>query len=181
MKEILHRVNRINFQNEISLNENFMFPRVKSYQPNSNNKNGVTFELPTKDEIIQQIEMSRLRAITDSQQFGFNKSLDDKLQSKLPIYKPLKRLASNPKTRIILKNFAEKFINQPVDELSPYVELNQANNDERMIVKKTSLCWALTKGRKKLSSDRLIRVRAPKIRKAKCKQTNKNTYKVKKR
>lgn len=182
MKEILHRVNRINFQNEISLNENFIFPRVKSYQPNSSNKNGVTFELPTKDEIIVQIEMSRLRAITDSQQFGFNKSLNDKLQSKLPIYKPMKRRVLNPKTtnlqkstpifksnRIILKNFAEKFVNQPVDELSPYVELNQANNDERMIVKKTSLCWALTKGRKKLSSDRLIRVRAPKVRKAKCK------------
>lgn len=55
---------------------------------------------------------------------------------------------------ICLKNFATKFVNEPVDDRSTYVEI-PSSNARRMIVKKTSLCWLLRDDQTKLSSDRL--------------------------
>lgn len=59
--------------------------------------------------------------------------------------------------KVELKNFAHKFINQPVPETSPYVEI--CTGLKRHVVKKTSLGWLLRPEPAKLSSDRVIRVR----------------------
>lgn len=60
--------------------------------------------------------------------------------------------------RVVLKNFAYKFCENEVPENSSYVEIF-SDKSRRHIVKKTSLCWLLRPDQKKLSSDRVVRVR----------------------
>lgn len=206
MKEILHRVNRINFQSEITLNKSFIFPRVKTINVSEQRE---IFELPSEKDILNQIENCRMKAIKDAKEFGLDKGLNKKshLPNKIPVYKAMKRLnpSVKPSTksnsitpinplhtgRILLKNFADRFINKQVEECSPYVELGSNYKGERVIVKKTSLCWAFSKDKKKLSSDRLIRVQAPithqvkkkiyRPRKMTCKQIKRKVYKIRKK
>lgn len=181
MKEILHRVNRINLQHDITLNDTFVFPRAKNYNANDSPH----FELPTTLEIYSQIEQCKLKAIKNAKELGLycNNEEIGSLSCKLPTWKPKKSVVvtNQNKTNIIkpislmsnrmyLKNFAHKFVNKTVDETSSYVEMHPKNRNDRMIVKKTSLCWALSKTNVKLSSDRTIRVREYHGRKVKRKQ-----------
>lgn len=57
-----------------------------------------------------------------------------------------------------LKNYANKFDGKTVPETSPYVEL-PIDEKERLIVKKTSLCWLLRKDCSWVSRDRLERIK----------------------
>lgn len=57
-----------------------------------------------------------------------------------------------------LPNFAHKFSGQKIEPNSPYVDI--PNDQKRIVIKKTSLCWLLRSDHVKLSSDRLERVKA---------------------
>lgn len=135
----------------------------------------INFELPTKQEIYNQIEICKLKAIKDAKELGFCSKIGDDtslvcklstcklkesavimIQNKVNMTKPISSIPSN---RMYLRKFAHKFVNKTVDETSSYIEMRPKSNNERIIVKKTSLCWALSKISIKLSSDRMIRVR----------------------
>lgn len=57
-----------------------------------------------------------------------------------------------------MKNYAAQVSQNDITETSPYVEIE---NENRLVVKKTSLVWYLRKDCQKLSSDRLLRVQNP--------------------
>lgn len=56
-----------------------------------------------------------------------------------------------------MKNFAHKF-DKEIEATSPYVEIITDDN-KRIVVKKMSLCWLWRSDSRKLSNDRLLRVR----------------------
>lgn len=60
------------------------------------------------------------------------------------------------------------------DDITPYTEILCANN-ERIDVKKSSLCWLLRPDYNKLSSDKLLRVRSSSAPN-KCQKKNKQTF-----
>lgn len=60
---------------------------------------------------------------------------------------------------IQLKDYSGKCTPDKFTETCQYVEI-QCAADKKIVVKKTSLCWLLGKESTKLSSDRLLRVRA---------------------
>lgn len=172
VKEILSRIEKIQFQSDISLNKNFVFPRMTK----TNTEN--LFELPTKEQIIKEIEKCKQNVIQSAIKIGLiseskarNYSFDCKIESRAPKLETSKQDfvvdTNNQKLKsdcslnlstIMLKNFSEKFVNKEINETSPYVEIFR--DKKRIIVKKSSLCWLLRKEAQKLSCDRLLRVRS---------------------
>lgn len=59
---------------------------------------------------------------------------------------------------IQLKNYARDVSSDAIDATSSYVEV-VCDDGKRVVVKKTSLCWLLGSDCRKMSSDRLLRVR----------------------
>lgn len=131
-----------------------------------------TFDLPSEQEICTEIEICRNRAVNDAVKIGIlNKKMKKEnwpckvnpyvekngwknmasVPSKNPI-QPQQILAKN----LSLKDYSDKFEHKAVDEASIYVEIK--NEEKRIVVKKTSLCWMMRKDYQKISSDRLIRV-----------------------
>lgn len=66
MKEVIARINRIHLQNDIALNTNFVFPRMKT----THLPKPIQCELPDELEIFERIEKSRHDAIHDSIRIG---------------------------------------------------------------------------------------------------------------
>lgn len=68
VKEILARVSKIQLQNDTACNtSSFTFPRAKNIFESSKN---LKFELPTDQEIYDEIEKSKSNAIKDAIQIG---------------------------------------------------------------------------------------------------------------
>lgn len=171
VKEIIGRINKIQLQNDISLNSTFIFPRVK-------NANNIVIEkpqiLPSMEEIGEAIEKSKFEAIYTAIKFGLIKKnqFNAPLVCGIPFmeYKENKDVWSDMKdvqdevnevpkfNYMALKDFSKKFIDKELNESSPYVEVSTIRRD-RVIIKKSSLCWLLKKELPKLSSDRLKRVK----------------------
>lgn len=170
VKEILGRINKIQLMNDIVINSNFEFPRVKN---SINFPNRKFHDLPTKEEIFVQIERCHQNAIQDAIKLRLIeknydkecgtcqlppiriKSHEEKTKEKTNVNTTLHKFIA-PKN-ICLTNFLNKFVGQTIDETS-HVEAPM-QNPNRMIVKKTSLCWLLRPEQSKLSSDRILRVR----------------------
>lgn len=169
VKDMLERLNKIQLQKDImhKLSKTFNFPRLQD-----SHSFETEFELPTKNEIFEEIEKSKADAIKDAYQLGVvNRNanvqipcdvnpLDVRAKDKEESDTKPASLRPSYLKNICLKNFATKFVNEPVDDRSTYVEI-PSSNARRMIVKKTSLCWLLRDDQTKLSSDRLQRVKAP--------------------
>lgn len=184
VKECLQRIGNIHLQSEISLAPNFKFPRVKKLEYN------VIHELPTKQEIYNEIETSRKEAINFALQIGLIKSRENPLlKCRIPTLKPkensMDAISHNTKQilspciqlkSILLKDFSEKFTNKPITDTSPYVKVDLIGKKHR-IVKKTSLVWLLRKDNAKLSNDRTRRVQG--INKFAAKKINFKTEKNK--
>lgn len=175
LREVLDRLNRIELQSEIAATTNFVFPRIKS----TDSAPFVDCELPTKDNICNQIEQCKKNAITFAISIGLmKKNQKSKIDLKCEI-SPLtfKTTTSddvnyNESTQdhsirnmkliqfetLTLKNYTEKFVDTFVPEKSHFVEVPGFRN--RKIIKKSSLVWLLRADSVKLSSDRLLRVRA---------------------
>lgn len=186
VKEAVSRVSKIHLLSEISNDKEsgFVFPtsdRIKSYSAQN------SFVLPSKDEIFQSILKCKNEAIESGIELGLitKKSKDKSCECQIQPYTSFKRKTKIVHTEIKfpilpplhacgalhLKNYANKFGDQPVDKTSTYVEIPDC--DERFIVKKTSLCWLLRRETIKSSSDRLLRVMSgPQRRKGKKKNYN---------
>lgn len=172
VKEIIARINRIHLQNDIAVNTDFFYPRIKHAKFPTNR---IQHELPNQLEIFQQIEQSKQNAIQDSIEVSLierdmidsityacqvtpislkSKKVMEDVEKHVSVSLPLLR-----REAIVLKNYAEKFVAEEIPETSPYVEVYR-ENERRIIIKKMSFCWLLRKDCQKLSSDRLIRVRS---------------------
>lgn len=193
VKDILARINKIELQNNLAEDKltDFRLPTNKK----SSSLTGVEhFLLPNETEIIEEIERSKLDAIKVAVEFGIlpKKSKRTKIECEIEPYVQ-KKINNNQKLSdnrvnlqtdvketleklkfIRLKNYAEKFLNKPVEETSSYTEIFGA--EKRIIVKKSSLSWLLRTNSPKLSSDRSERVKATSNIYKK-----KNNYKRKKR
>lgn len=175
VKEMLGRIKKIELLSDISTNRNFVFPRMRNTHqfPES-----VAYDLPTKEEIFTTISECQKDAIKYAIKIGLLKkncpmssfpcaiptlvSGKNKRKRNRADFDPV-QMRKNPFLKlnaVQLKNYDTKFENQNVPETSSYVEVF-TNTKKRLIVKKTSLCWLLRKDQSKLSSDRLLRVRAP--------------------
>lgn len=176
VKEIIGRLDKIQLQNDISLNVNFLFPRSKS-RPSTNIP---TPSLPSKEEICLEIERCKADAIAFANQIGLIRKKssntlncavaphktsdwqylpDEKIDPPLPSF-----------GHIELRDYSRKVGNMVLSETSQYVELYSLK--KRMVVKKTSLCWFLRTDTYKLSSDRLQRVKTKFISKKKSSRRN---------
>lgn len=197
VKEILERINKIQLLNDISNNSSTVFEFPKRLRP-THGSNTVDILLPTFSEILDCIEASKTKAITDSISLGLltddveNVSLMcgvipfDKQKAKnvkpvnsvsnVDIVKKYSCILSQLKNTS-LKNFSEKFLDRKVDEASSYLEIY--GGKKKIVIKKTSLVWLLRSNLVKLSSDRLQRVMTkdtPKIQKPLRKKTSKKMY-----
>lgn len=176
LKEAASRVSKIQLQYEImhSNSQKFVFPRLKV---NSDSINDNKLKLPSKHEIYSEIESCQRDAIIIAKKFGLvGERCTKKIACKIKPHtiklgiprKNQKKIESTPKTgnkitqldlnNIKLKNYTGKLSEIDVDVYSPYVMI-LSDDGKETIVKKTSLCWLLRDDCRKLSSDRLMRVR----------------------
>lgn len=178
MKESISRVFKIHLQNQIvhSTSSHFVYPRSKkSCTQTSNHK------LPTKEEIIKEIQFCKKLAEKTAVKLGLIKKIN-KNQSCYPcsikpnVESKQQRTKSKPQTlplnarpppyklkftdlkNIQLKNYARDVSSDAIDATSSYVEV-VCDDGKRVVVKKTSLCWLLGPDCRKMSSDRLLRVK----------------------
>lgn len=194
VKETIDRIHKIQLQNEISTDDStsFMFHQKKSSQLTSTS----SFELPTEQEIFDTINKVKMQAIEDSIILGLideeerNISLDcdiipyslKKKSSKLAVdedsfsdFQDDEEFDSHMEIldrlkRANMKNYADQFEDdKTVPETSPYTEVFGGN--KRIVLKKQSLVWLLRKNGKKLSSDRLQRVKTDRSTSPKKKQS----------
>lgn len=168
VKEFLERLTKIQLQNCITHNLSgvFEFPRLGfSSFPK------IHSELPSKDQIREEIEECKRLAIRDATNMGLIPTRSVNLSCGiLPLRLKKKHGNKTNSSQLLrtmrlpkfkntsLKNYSAHLKNAPVDEKGPYVEVYNSNG-KRIVVKKTSLCWALRKDAPKLSSDRLERVK----------------------
>lgn len=169
VKEILGRIHKIQLQSSISNTKTQII-----YPTRSDNSLLNHFDLPTESEILQEIEKCSINAMEDAVSLGLLQK--NKNQSQIECAVPPYKLPKNKQKlqhmfnddefieeimlclrSTTLKNFANKFDENGVDISSPFVDI--PNEDRRVIIKKTSLCWLLRKTTPKLSSDRLERVK----------------------
>lgn len=177
-KEAINRIDKIELQNQIMhMMPQFTYPRLgkKDFANKQHHK------LPTKTEISNVILQCKQDAIKTAVKFQLipprateaterittachiNKYIPKKTVVSLSTVPhsqsiPTKQLTISDFKNIALKNYAEKKPDT-ITETSPYAELCFDSN--RIVVKKTSLCWLLRQDDdRKLSNDRLLRVRA---------------------
>lgn len=136
IKEISHRINKIQMQSDIMSRNvsNFTFPHLNR----SNNFDGLnTYELPTLYDIYNQIEKSRKDAVRDAIILGLIKEKEKQIDftCKIKPYKKVHLTKPKPKKsrnvplfvlqslyrinrlkKIDLKNYADKFIDKEVDQ-----------------------------------------------------------------
>lgn len=181
VKESVSRISKIQLQNEIMhrTSANFIYPRFKS---KSLVESSIIHELPSPQEILNEIIFCRKSALVAATKFGLVTKANTqrlKIECKINPYTPklncvskrMKSLSiSNKSTmkmpdprNIQLKDYSGKLNNIDVEERSPYAILYRANG-KKVIVRKTSLCWLMAAESRKLSSDRLIRVQNPKTK-----------------
>lgn len=189
VKEAISRISKIHLQNEIieKTSSQFIYPRLKQF---SDKQNRDIFELPSKEEIIREIEFCQKTAISTATKFGLisnkhssttnyvckvNPFTPKQQAEKSHKYTPIKNIQIlQPKDlkNIELKDWSQKVKQNVIDNSSIYTEI-RCSNKKTIVVKKSSLCWLLNPDQKKLSSDRLIRVRFSERNRLPKKQTRK--------
>lgn len=177
VKEVVNRIGKAQLLSDIAFScTDFKFPRVKTYTEDI--KDREVHILPSKSDICFEIEKCRIKAITFANKIGLcnskdvNGSVDCGIKM-LPIQNNVQRkeeddewidfddYAEEPVPimgHITLTDYSDKFLDTP-DENSIYVEVFCGSNLNRKVIKKSSLCWLLREDMRKLSNDRLQRVR----------------------
>lgn len=205
VKGAMARVSKAQLLNEISNDNegNFVFPQNYRAAKNAKYSTKTTnIDLPSQNEIIKTILKSKSDAIKSAEKIGLidkkskfeEKSCFCQVKSSIPNEKHKLPLISVPKeenlkldddikfkylfANLSLKNYASKFENKMLDEKSSYVEIPFVKCKGKFIVLKTSLCWVLSKGGIKLSSDRLLRVKQSGALKNKAKTKKKRRVKL---
>lgn len=187
-KEILSRISKIQLQNDIThiTSHEYVYPRVKNtYDP-------IKHQLPTSEEIMNEIELCKRTALNTATKFGLTKAkhvnfmckinpytlnANSKMRSRTKIHniKTKSKIFNVPDLKNIKLNDYTGRLKQDVNnEKSSYAEIETSGGNS-IIVKKTSLCWLLRKESRKLSSDRLLRVRGN-GKKTTCKQINEAAF-----
>lgn len=188
--EIIQKLSKIELQNDIShikLKE-FNFPRIglasSSYYPtidrNGQNRYNFVYQMPSQNEIIREIELAKIEAIEYAESVGIRIMTANSYLCKFPI---LKNKTRSPKrancgndtiitdndsdddflrmfSDINLREYSQKIEPNRMDQNSQFVKVRNTK-EEIFYVKKNMLCWLFGKSTSKLSSDRLIRVMAP--------------------
>lgn len=176
VKEASSRISKIQLQNEImhTTSSDFMYPRLNKKCVETN----AVHSLPSAEQIYNEIVFCEKSAFATAVKMGLMKkgtATRDKFVCKInahttPAHKIVKHkkcLPQNSKRglyslpdlkNIQLKDYTGKYKHKNIGEESPYVEMNNAAGN-RVVVKKTSLCWLLREESQKLSNDRIERVK----------------------
>lgn len=191
-KEAISRISKIHLQNKITqaTSPQLKYPRLKK----DAGKIHSLFELPSKEEIIREIEFCQRTAIITAKKFGLiskERETQKDYVCKIQPYSPKPQrteLTAEPTIKhtrqfqlkdlknIQLKDWTGKIKQTVIDKSSLYTEV-RCTNGKKILVKKSSLCWLLNPDQNKLSSDRLQRVRFSAERKQKLNQQRKITTK----
>lgn len=183
LKEAIARTSKIQLQNDIMhvTSHEYVYPRTKkTYDP-------ILYQLPTPEEIINEIELCKRTALTTAVKLGLTKNRKANFTCKINPSTPIgnskmrshdirtkSKLFKVPDlTNIKLNDYTGKLKQDINNEKSSYAEVQIAGG-ESVIVKKSSLCWLLRNESRKLSSDRLMRVKSGS--KKPCKQITKIAY-----
>lgn len=179
MKEILHRISRIQLLNDISNDKDsgFSYPKQIS---SDHFTEATNHEFPTEHQIIETIQKCKTEAIREAVKVGLLKKNSKTKESScvcpvLP-YTEFRKKKMNVFDNTIfektfeeldaiqwklisasIKNYTHKFKENSLPDTSLYVEVYA--NEQRYVFKKTSLCFMLSKESYKCSSDRMYRVR----------------------
>lgn len=187
--EITRRISKIELQNQIShikLKQRYTFPRIglksSSYYSRID-RNGIDqsespIELPSRQDIINEIELAKIEAIEYAESLGMTLKNSDSLTCRFPKPKvkgqkvverennDLLDESSTAENNDVLKLFenvdlkplaCKKVDTSQIKETDQYVKVR--NMDGQILpVKKHTLCWFLQKPETKLSNDRLTRV-----------------------
>lgn len=194
LKEAMGRISKIQFQNHIvqATSSLFVYPRAKHASPPQ-----IQITLPTEKQIFDEIEFCQKLAIATATKHGLIetskhkksiyscdiKPFKPKATAKLPkqytdqqphndIKLSVYKLKLKDLKNIQLKNYALNIVPDKLTETSPYVEIVLDNN-KRIVVRKTSLCWLLGTESRKMSNDRLLRVQYSLTKPVKSKQKQK--------
>lgn len=183
IKEMLERIQKIQLQSDIGQSSNFEFPRVRRAYGDKSVNETIVYELPTRESIFEQIEQCKKEALSYAVKIGLMSRSDSKKcelecklhaislkQQKIPFVDEHKDEVEDEEEdnaitstidfrNINLQNFADQFVGKDIPENSSYVRIDRANGKD-LVLKKTSLCWLLRPDYRKLSSDRLIRVKS---------------------
>lgn len=145
-------------------------------------------QLPAPEEIFNEIEFCKRTALTTAVKKNANfkckinpytSNVDSKLRTRKKshdIKSKAKKFNIPDLSNIKLNDYTGKLKQNIKNETSSFVEIRNANG-KCIIVKKSSLCWLLRNESRKLSSDRLLRVRSCN-KKTKCKQIKLIAYKT---
>lgn len=173
VKEATSRVANIQFQNQImhTTSNQFVYPRM--IKKSTFEKNVV---LPSASEIFKEVQFCQSLATATATKLGLIKT-NNKHQTYACKIKPyVPKVVKKPKSandvinmdsmqlepndfkNIKLKNYEGQIKPSDVNETGPYVVVTYDDDDKKIVLKKTSLCWLLSTESKKLSSDRLYRV-----------------------
>lgn len=182
LKESLPRTSKIQLQNDIThiTSQQYVYPRVKkTYDP-------ILHQLPTFGEIINEIELCKRTALATAVKLGLTKNRKANFTCKINPYtsnvgskmkshniKTKSKMFRVPDLTNIKLNGTGKLEQDVNNETSSYAEIQTAGG-KSVIVKKTSLCWLLRNESRKLSSDRLLRVKSS--NKKSCKQITRIAY-----
>lgn len=175
VKEIMGRVTKIQLQYDISndSNSDFLFSNKKVTPNQETGNNNGEISLPTEDEIVEEINKCKARAIKDAVNIGLlnpksNKQIPCKIKA-YDSYKYAEKVTQTeshlitsivPKIKsVLLKDYTDQINGKIINEASPFVEIIYGKNNKRKVVKKTSLCWLWRKDCYRVSSDRLERVK----------------------
>lgn len=175
VKEAMSRISKIQLQNDIihGTSSHFFYPRLHKQQNAIDTVLEKNNYLPTKIEIIAEIQNCQRDAIAKAKSLGLiSNNRHAVFSCKVPPYisngsgkikkkKIMKNINITPIdppnfNNIQLKNFADK-LHGEILATGPYVEIITDDN-KRVVVKKMSLCWLWRAESKKLSNDRLLRV-----------------------
>lgn len=177
-KEALSRIGKIQLIREIIYQTapKLTYARLNNYSNASN-----VHKLPSEHEISEVISKCKKDAINAAIKFNIlrsrstakekEKATSIQIQEIMP--KPKKKQTVDrmvPMANSLAKKFTLSDLNKialkdyavnkasPIDETSPYIEFGFGT--KRKVIKKMSMCWLLQNDIKKLSNDRLRRVRA---------------------
>lgn len=189
-------MNKIQLLNEIPNKSNFAFPR-SFFAKNFTNE--TYHHLPTKEEIFQTIEETKIAATKYASKLGLLCEEEEEVNTKCKLA-PLKIKTNVPNINknidvpqsnftqrhvytlaqlraTALKNFAAN-VAEEIPVSSPFVEIYN-DGERRIVVKKSSLCWLLREDPGKLSSDRIERVKGIQcIRRMKKKKSQQRKRKI---
>lgn len=184
VKEAMSRISKIQLQNDIihGTSSNFMYPRLNKQHGSSYIETNKSIVLPTRIEIIAEIQNCQRDAIVQARKLGLiSKKNKTDFSCKIPPYSSSDKIQKKRKNQnsntnkiafpesnfnnIQLKNFADK-LNEEIDTTGPYAEIITDDGKRIVVIFRflTSLCWLWRVEYRKLSNDRLLRVQYSKKR-----------------